>query len=369
MFTVVTITGIRPDFIRMSEVFRRFDEHPDIRHVMIHTGQHYDTYLSDAFFRDLNIRAPDHQLSTGVQSKNHFEQLSYLSTAVIELLQAQSIRPAKNVIILFLGDSNSAAVSLPLKKEGYTIGHIESGMRSYDRRMLEEINRTVCDVCSDVFFVYHEDYKQNLLKENIQRPIYVIGNTVVEPAREIMTKLHLSEGETPKTRQGVLMDVHRPENFNSRERLTRLFEFANMLDGDVRCLYFKRMVDKIAEFEIDVGKVKIVPLMNYPDYLSAVYHSELLLSDSGTGQEEPALLGTPVLVPRDYTERPQSYASNCSMQLSVEGLLDAQLIAVRKWTDDYNSKRIIPDLNWLGNGNTSNLIVDGLIEFMRLPKL
>ena len=101
-----------------------------------------------------------------------------MSIKLIELLRYQKIDPD---IILFLGDSNSVTVSVPLKKEGYKIGHIEAGMRSYDRRMLEEINRVVCDHCSDLLFVYHENYKNKAIKEGISEDnIFVVGNTIVE---------------------------------------------------------------------------------------------------------------------------------------------------------------------------------------------
>ena len=159
--TIVTITGIRPDFIRMCNVFKELDK--NFKHILIHTGQHYDTNLSDVFFEQLQIRKPDFILNTGKESTNHFEQLSYLSREIPILFKEHNINPD---LILFLGDSNSAGIAFPLKKEGYKIGHIEAGMRSYDKRMLEEINRTVCDHCSDILFVYHDDYKEQLKCEN-----------------------------------------------------------------------------------------------------------------------------------------------------------------------------------------------------------
>jgi UDP-N-acetylglucosamine 2-epimerase (non-hydrolysing) len=357
--TVVTITGIRPDFIRMSEVFKQLDE--AFHHIMIHTGQHYDTYLSDTFFRDLNIRAPDYHLEAGIKSKNHYEQLGYLSVAVIECIKANNIRPD---LILFLGDSNTSAVALPLKKEGYAIGHIEAGMRSGDRNMLEEINRTVCDVCSDVFFVYHDDNRRNLEQENIQpnRPIHVVGNTIVEVCVGQLEKLQLLSRR--KHRNLILMDIHRPENFNSPARLQSIFAFANVLlryfKLPVKCLHFKRLLDQITIHQIDIGDVEIIPLLSYPDYLSLVYHSKVLLSDSGTGQEEPALLSTPVIVPRDFTERPQSYASGCSIKFNVDG--DDNVGDIIKWINEYERRDV--DISWLGEGNTAELIVSGVAEFL-----
>lgn len=161
MAKIVTITGIRPDFIRMSKVFEKLDQ--NFEHIMIHTGQHYDDELSRIFFKELKIRKPDFTLQTGKNSRNHYEQLSYLSKEVIYLLKRKKIEPDW---VVFLGDSNSALVSAPLFKEGYKIAHIEGGMRSYDRRMPEEVNRVICDYVSDMVFVYTPLYKERLIKEN-----------------------------------------------------------------------------------------------------------------------------------------------------------------------------------------------------------
>ena len=122
----VTITGIRPDFIRMSEVFARLDDR--FQHVMIHTGQHYDDDLSKIFFDQLRIRKPDYQLDTGTRSRNHYEQLSYLSTEIVALLKREKIEPD---VILFLGDSNSVLASVPLFKEGYRIAQRAGVARTF----------------------------------------------------------------------------------------------------------------------------------------------------------------------------------------------------------------------------------------------
>jgi len=358
--TIITITGIRPDFIRMSEVFRKLDQ--NFNHIMIHTGQHYDTYLSDAFFRDLQIRSPDYQLSTGTSSRNHYEQLSYLSTEVIRCIQSNNIKPD---LILFLGDSNTSAVALPLKKEGYTIGHIEAGMRSYDRRMLEEINRTVCDICTDVFFVYHTEYQQNLTKENIHRPIFIVGNTCVEPLLKMTKQMNLFQ--EPKQKQEILMDIHRPENFQYPHRLHSLFAIANQLHKEynlpVRCLQFPRLLSQIQTHHIQTNSVQLIPLLSYPDYLKRVYHCRFLISDSGTAQEEPVLLNTPIIVPRDFTERPQSFAGNCSLQLFVEKDSQQEIQKIKDWVHQYENNELTIDTTWLGNGQTSQLIMDGLQQF------
>lgn len=356
MKTIVTITGIRPDFIRMSQVFKELDK--KFRHVLIHTGQHQDKNLSDVIFQQLKIREPDQTLNMGRESGNHFEQLSYLTREIPKLFKEKNIQPD---LILFLGDSNSAGVAFPLKKEGYKIGHIEAGMRSQDKRMLEEINRTVCDHCSDILFVYHEDQKSQLARENIIKNVQVVGNTILEPFAmfkgQILTQ--------PKQQNHILMDCHRPENFKQKERLEALFRFANLCARKYRlpvyCLQFKRLVDAIHDFGIDVGEVQMIPLMTQKDYLTTVYHSRFLISDSGTGQEEPALLNTPVVVPRDFTERPQSYTHNCSTHLD---LVNENQDAVFEWLRQIDEGRRTIDASWLGDGKTSHTIVDTIEAFL-----
>jgi len=353
--TVVTITGIRPDFIRMAFVFKELDKH--FNHILVHTGQHYDNKLSDVFFKQLEIRTPDHILASGKSSSNHFEQLAYLSVEVPKLFEKHNIQPD---LILFLGDSNSAAVSLPLKKAGYKIGHIEAGMRSYDKRMLEEINRTVCDHCSDILFVYHEDYKQQIFMENIKKNVFVVGNTIVEPLRLFEEKIR----KEPKKNNMILMDIHRPENFNFKDRLENAIHFANLCiekyNLPVKILYFKRLQDKLNEFSLKLGNVEMIELLPYEEYLTIVYNSKFIISDSGTGQEEPALLGTKVVVPRDFTERPQSYEHNCSVKLSV-GDGKTNFDDVFTWLE--SDKKI--GTEWLGNGNTSKEIIGHIIEFFK----
>jgi len=357
MKTIVTISGIRPDFIRMSEIFKKLDQ--NFNHILIHTGQHYDKLLSDVFFEELDIRKPDYILNTGKESSNHYEQLSYLSTHIPELFKKEHINPD---LIIFLGDSNTAGVSFPLKKEGYKIGHIEAGMRSFDKRMLEEINRTVCDHCSDILFVYHDEYKKYLERENIINNVFVVGNTIVEPCQKIIKTIMAN----PKKNDLILMDIHRPENFKYPNRLINLIKFGNLCSEkyglSINLLYFKRLNDVLVTNNIDLGKIKIVDLMSFKTYLNTIYHCKFIISDSGTGQEEPALLNTPVIVPRDYTERPQSYENNCSIKLEVDKLNCDEVFS---WIDNYSTGVFKPNVDWLGPGHTSQLIIDHLKIFLK----
>lgn len=348
---IVTITGIRPDFIRMRNIFKELDK--NFEHVMIHSGQHYDDELSRIFFDELEIRKPDYTLSTGKSSRNHYEQLSYLSTAIIELLKKEKINPA---LIMFLGDSHSAVASLPLFKEGYKIGHIEGGMRSYDRRMPEEVNRVVCDYCSDMIFVYTPLYKERLLRENKPaEQIHVVGNTIVEVVNEFMPK-----GE--KSRDYLVADIHRSENLKDYRQynhiLTYLNELGNKLDLPVKLVKFRRALNLIEEHDLlkDKKNIELVGPYGFLTYLNFQYNAYGVVSDSGTSQEECPLLKVPVAVPRLHTERPESVEFGNSIMVGETNPVD---VMVNKTVTFFENYTVNPDsVKWLGDGSTSKKIVE-----------
>jgi len=355
---IITITGIRPDFIRMSKIFKKFDENFD--HILIHAGQHYDKMLSDVFFEELEIRKPDYNLEIGGPGKEHFHQTADLSIKLIELIRKKNLNPD---LICFLGDSNSVTAAVPLKKEGYKIAHIEAGMRSYDKRMLEEINRIVCDHCSDYLFVYHENYKQKAIEENIDpNNIFVVGNTIVEVASDMKTSAFMIE----KRNEHIILDIHRPENFNDKNRLSNIMVYANQMyyryQLPVKMLSFGRTEQKLKEFDISLGNIKIVSLMSYNNYLMTVYNSPFIISDSGTSTEEAALFNTPVIVPRDFTERPESLWTNCSFMIDVNTMNNQSWNYSHEYLSFLKSGIISIDTEWLGDGKTSQKIVDKIKE-------
>jgi UDP-N-acetylglucosamine 2-epimerase (non-hydrolysing) len=356
--TVMTVTGIRPDFIRMSKIFEKFDE--NFNHILVQTGQHYEKMLSDVFFEELNIRKPDYNLEIGGPDKEHFHQAADLSVKLIELIRDKNLKPD---LICFIGDSNSVLASVPLKKEGYKIAHIEAGMRSYDRRMFEEINRIVCDHCSEYLFVYHENYKRKAIEDGIdEKRIFVVGNTFVEIAREMQEQLFATE----KKNSHILLDVHRPENFNYKDRLENIICYANTMSYmhglPIKMLNFGRTEKKIKEWNIKLGNIEVIPLMSYKNYIESVYNSRFIISDSGSAQEEPALFNTPAVVPRDFTERPESVEYNCSIMIDVNKAFNPT------WNKSFlyinmvlnGATKINPE--WLGDGRTSELIVNKIKE-------
>ena len=361
MTTVITVVGIRPDFIRMSEVFKRLDEDPDVSHLLVHTGQHYDKLMSGVFFDEMNIREPDHNLCCGGFG-DHIEQGALRDKSLFKLIESLGL-DKRDTIFLFLGDSNSVLSAIPLRKDGWKVGHIEAGQRSGDMTMLEECNRICCDVVSNVAFCYHDDFIKNLRKENYRGTALNVGNTIVEPTKKY------GKFRDKKKEDYILLDIHRPENFNNENRLRNTLAFAELCskwyDLPILMLSFGRTMGKITENEITLGKsIEVIPLVGYRKFLELQYHAKFMISDSGTAQEEPALLDTPVLVPRNYTERPQSVINKCSTHISVDTRTNTYFMSnapIEMLLNRFENKCT----NWLGSGNTSYEILYELKRFMK----
>jgi UDP-N-acetylglucosamine 2-epimerase (non-hydrolysing) len=341
----------------MSKLFIELDR--KFNHILIHTGQHYDKILSDVFFEELNIRKPDYNLRIGSNNNKHYQQISFLAVRFIKLLKLKKINPD---LIIFLGDSNSVALSFFLKKEGYKIGHIEAGMRSYDKRMFEEINRTICDHCSDFLFVYHKDYKKNLELENIRKNVYVVGNTIVEPYKYLSNKIKIN-----KVKKFILVDIHRPENFLHSKRLINLIKYLNICKNIFKCeiifLKFKRTMKEIKKIKTNTKFVNFIELQSYKNFIRLQKESFFIISDSGTAQEEPALFFKPVIVPRDFSERPQSYNNNCSFKLNINNTNLSWKKSIQ-WIKNHKNGKIRMNNNWLGKGDTSKRIINILKQIL-----
>jgi UDP-N-acetylglucosamine 2-epimerase len=341
---------------------------------MIHTGQHFDINLSDVFFRDFSLRTPDVRLNIGKSGRNHVEQLSILNVDLTTKLQELGIDKKKD-IILFLGDSNSVASSLVLKKEGYTIGHVESGSRSSDKRMSEEINRIVCDQCSDILFPYHENYAEQLRSENIWANIHVVGNTILEVARKVQIEQKIYRENA--TKDFILVDIHRPENFNYPKRMASILEYIAIMgyvyQVPVLMLEFKRTLEAMQAVNLSVPlNVELIPLMGYVEYLKKQNNSLFVISDSGTAQEECPIFDVPIVCPREFTERPESMESGCSFLLKDSENKNSMKHSV-KYIDSalsgdyvYSESRVSQtkkSLDWLGDGKTSERIVNILENY------
>jgi UDP-N-acetylglucosamine 2-epimerase (non-hydrolysing) len=181
--------------------------------------------------------------------------------------------------------------------------------------------------------------------------VHVVGNTIVE----VVQKYKPNE---EKLNDCIILDIHRPENFKYKNRLKNIIIFANDMSKKhnvpVYMLGFPRTISKLKEYGIDLGNILVIDLLPFKAYLTAVYNCKFLISDSGTAQEEPAILGTPVIVPRDFTERPESVSSNCSFMLDVN-TINTTWEDSQEWLKNNAETR---QIEWLGDGNTANKIIE-----------
>jgi UDP-N-acetylglucosamine 2-epimerase (non-hydrolysing) len=259
---------------------------------------------------------------------------------------------------MFLGDSNTAMVAPTLFKEGYKIAHIEGGMRSYDRRMPEEVNRVLCDYVSDLVMVYTPLYKERLLKENKSPDgIFVVGNTITE-----IVKKHFPRG--PQKQGYIVGDIHRNENLNSPEQLRHILTYLNetgkALKMKVKLVKFNRANKMIETGDLLRGLdyVEQVGPYGFLDYLQFQYQANLVISDSGTAQEECPLLHVPVVVPRNCTERPESIENGNSILVGETNPISQMVFETVQFYEKYSWSP--ESVKWLGEGNTSQLIIDCL---------
>jgi UDP-N-acetylglucosamine 2-epimerase (non-hydrolysing) len=221
---VMTILGTRPEIIRLSLVIEKLDRLCE--HTLVHTGQNFDPDLSDVFFAELGVRAPDHYL--GARGDTFGEQFGQIAAASERVLLAD--RPDR---LLVLGDTNSGLAAVMAKRIGVPVYHMEAGNRCYDDRVPEEVNRRVIDHCSDVLMPYTERSRANLLREGIEgRRIYVIGNPILEVIErhdasirrsDALARLNLEAGRY------FLVTMHRAENVDVEERLRALLRALELL--------------------------------------------------------------------------------------------------------------------------------------------
>lgn len=352
---VLTVVGIRPDFIRMSQIIGLLDQ-STATHVMAHTGQHYSYQVDGVFFDELGIRRPDYQLSVG--SGSHAEQVGRLLLEVEKLLPA--VRPDLFVV---LGDSTTSLAAIQAVKSNVRVAHIEAGMRSYDWRMPEEKNRTIVDHISDYLYVYTPRYRENLLAEGIApQKIVVTGNPIVDVVKaylpralerkRILETLGLTSG------QYVLVTAHRAENVDSRKTLAAILQG---LEGVARALrvpvvfpVYYRTQQRLRQLKIAMpAGIRMLEPLGFLEFLCLEAHALCLITDSGTVQEEGCILKVPCVTIRLSTERPETVevGANDLSGVDPERIVESTLRMVkvgRTWAnplgDGMASARIVEDI-------------------------
>jgi UDP-N-acetylglucosamine 2-epimerase (non-hydrolysing) len=302
---ILCVAGARPNFMKLAPLVAALELDPDFSPFIVHTGQHYDDQMSGQFFRDLAMPAPKFNLNVGLGS--HAQQ-----TAEIMRRFEPVVIEERPDAVLVVGDVNSTmACALVAKKLQIPVIHIESGLRSFDRAMPEEINRVVTDAVSDLLLVTEDSGRRHLLAEGV-RPdrIHLVGNLMIDTLRLNAQKARQSDilarlGTVAKSYG--LVTLHRPSNVDDPAQLTEIMETLSTIASEVP-LYFPvhpRTRARLNDHKIDVHLgIQLINPLGYLDFLSLMSDSSVVLTDSGGIQEETTALGIPCLTLRDNTERP-----------------------------------------------------------------
>lgn len=301
MRKIVTIVGARPQFIKAAAVSRAMLAHGGLAEVLVHTGQHYDANMSDIFFEELQIPRPHHHLGVG---GGHHGQMTGRQLEKIEEVLLQE-RPDW---VLVYGDTNSTlAGALAATKLHIPVAHVEAGLRSFNRRMPEEINRVLTDHASNVLFAPTETAVRNLAEEGIAGDkVKLVGDVMYDAAlfyRELARKPGWFDGLDVEPDGFVLCTIHRAENTDDDARLRGIFEGLSACGQPVVLPLHPRTQARIAQAAIvPAPNVRIVPPVGYLEMTWLEMHCSIVATDSGGVQKEAYFHGKPCVTMRDETE-------------------------------------------------------------------
>ena len=361
---ILSIVGTRPNFMKIAPLVREFRKRR-IRHVLVHTGQHYDREMSQLFFDQLQLPKPD--VNLGIGSGTVVEQVGRILIALEKVL-----RDEKPDIVVVVGDVNSTfAGAFAAKQLGIPVAHVEAGLRSFDWSMPEEINRVLTDRISGYLFTTEESANRNLLNEGRSRKdIHFVGNVMIDTllahrreaaSSTILQRLHLS-GKG----YGVLT-LHRPSNVDTKKSLASVISIIGELQKAIPIVFpiHPRTRRSIQSFGLGpvVGKMKnltLTPPLGYLDFLCLMDHARIVLTDSGGIQEETTALGVPCITLRKNTERPVTLSHGTNLLVSMKkGKI---LAAARKAMSHHQKAGRMPPL-W--DGKAARRIVQLLKQFIQ----
>lgn len=343
------IVGARPNFMKIAPVWHALRDNKNVIQTLIHTGQHYDPKMSDVFFDQLGIPSPNINLAVG--SGSHAKQ-----TAEIMIRFEPVVLESKPDLVLVYGDVNSTvAATLVCAKLGLRVGHVEAGLRSFDRTMPEEINRLVTDQLADLLFTPSEDGDENLRKEGIaDDKIFQVGNVMIDSLMRLLPAAkRIQQPDLPP--QYALVTLHRPANVDDSATLKGILESLLEVDRGLKVVFpaHPRTRQRIAEFGLSPGQLLILDPLPYIEFLAMQTRATVVITDSGGIQEETTYLGIPCLTVRENTERPITISMGTNVLVGRDrDKLSAELSRI---LEGKAKKGTLPPL-W--DGNTGKRIAD-----------
>ena len=319
------VAAARPNFMKVAPLWHALAAAPDFTPVLIHTGQHYDVNMSDAFFSDLRLPEPDHHL--GVGSGSHAEQTG----GVMIQYENVALNDRPNWLVV-VGDVNStAACAMVAAKIGFPVIHLEAGLRSRDRAMPEEVNRLVTDVLADVLWTPSPDADENLAAEGVAASrITRVGNIMLDSFELVRPAIEAADlpAELGLKRGGYgVVTLHRPSNVDEPAQLIRLVDALIEVQRDLPLVFpvHPRTAARLKQNGIDTrllrAGVKLIEPQPYVRFMSLVTGAAAAITDSGGVQEETTYLGIPCLTLRESTERPVTVTEGTNKLVTPETLL------------------------------------------------
>lgn len=355
--TLLNIVGVRPQFIKAAAISRAImklnasEQVRPIKEVLVHTGQHYDTKMVDVFFSQFEMKKPDYNLNVG--SKNHVTMIS----EIMEKTKNIILKTSPDIILVY-GDTNSTlAATLSAKKMDIPIAHIESGLRSYDKSMPEEINRILVDQVSNFLFCPSRYALQNLKKENLinSSDIYahIPGDVMYDTFLWSHQKIHQKNYSTsyPLNRPYVLFTLHRQSNTDCIYTLSNIFRAINIIGKEIPVILplHPRLKSKIKS--LDTQNIEIIDPLSYFDMILMLKHCSLVITDSGGLQKESYFSQKNCLVLRENTEWIELVDYNYSY------LVKPNTNEILTSYSDIKSRENIIKTNIYGDGNAAENII------------
>lgn len=297
---ILHVVGARPNFMKAAPVLQALVGQSGVHQTLVHTGQHYDVNMSDIFFQQLGMPAPDINLEVG--SGTHAQQ-----TADIMSRFEPVVLERNPDLVLVYGDVNSTvAAALVCAKLLIRIGHVEAGLRSFDRTMPEEINRRLTDQIADLLFTPSSDGDENLLHEGIApEKIHCIGNVMIDTLVRLLPAAHYA-GDAPA--RYALVTLHRPSNVDDPGMLQRLVNALVTISRELPVLFpvHPRTRQRLSKLDRQqpAPELHLIDPLSYLDFLALQRRATVVVTDSGGIQEETTYLGVPCLTVRENTERP-----------------------------------------------------------------
>jgi len=365
MLKVINVAGARPNFMKVAPIVAAMQRRPDVfQPILIHTGQHYDAQMSDAFFRDLELQEPD--IDLGVGSASHAVQ----TAGVIRAFEPVVIAEQPDWVLV-VGDVNSTvACALVCAKLGIKVAHVEAGLRSRDRRMPEEINRLLTDQIAELLLTPSLDANENLRAEGIPADrIRFVGNVMID---SLLTYLPLARQSTIKESLGLtgkdyaVLTLHRPSNVDELRTLAGIVDALEEIGQRLPIIFpvhprTLKMIEELglAERIMNTDGLRLTGPQGYLDFLQLMSGARLVLTDSGGIQEETTVLGVPCLTLRENTERPitVTMGTNTIAGTDPAGITSAAFKALDD-PPDSTTLRVPP----LWDGHTADRILEALIE-------